>query len=103
EQLVELPFGLGIALPAGLGRLRLARPAPAPDADREQDSAPEDPAERQPPGEEVEALMRRRREDALPEVGHELVLDLLRAPALRDPSGDLRLDVLCRGRLRHVE
>src|SRR5579872_7284134 len=101
EQLVDPAVRLRIELLVVI--VGAAHPAPAPHADGEHTGAAEDAADRQPPREEIEALVRRRGEDPLPEVGDELVLDLLRAPALRDAAGDLRLDLLRGRRLRHVE
>src|SRR5579862_2473932 len=79
EQVVDAAVHLGIDRVLVVGRTVAA---PAPDAEREQPRAGEDAAEREPPREQVEALVRRRREDALPERGDELGLDLLRIPAL---------------------
>ena len=63
----------------------------------------EDPADRQHPGEQVEAVRRGRREHAAAVVRDHLVEDLLLAPALGDPPADLRLHLLRDGRRRLVE
>src|SRR5213078_1262294 len=59
------------------GRLAHAGPAPRPCAD--QDGRRRDPDDRQPPGQEPEAVVRRRGEDRVAVVRDEAVLDLLLA------------------------
>ena len=75
--------GAGRRPRASTARRRPSTTAPAIDA-----------ADRQHPGEQVEAVRRGRREDARPEVRDHLVEDLLLAPALRDPPADLGLHLL---------
>src|SRR6266542_2624318 len=77
--------------------------APAPHAERQSSRPGDDPSQRQPPREQVEALVRRCREDPCAEVLDELGLDPVGRPALRDALADLRLDPLRRLRVRLVE
>src|SRR5690349_3141757 len=80
QEIVETPLGLLVELGARrLVRLFLLTPsAPLPDPDREHDRATEHAGDRQPPREQIEALVRRRGQDPLAEVRDEFGLDLLR-------------------------
>ena len=71
----------------GRGRPRLAlRGSSARRGSRATSAPPTSADERQQPGEQVEALLRRRGEDLRPELGDELVLDLALRVACRDPA-----------------
>jgi hypothetical protein len=87
----------------GPDRRGLARASPPPGADTDRHGGRQDADHRQPPRNEPEALVRRRREDCIPILGDELVLDL----GLRVPGGDAvrdhALDLLCGRRARLVE
>src|SRR6202030_4079773 len=74
--------------PAPRGDSSARLPPPARAAGGEHERAAEDAGDRQPPREQVEALVRRRREDPLAVVRDELRLDLLRGRALGDPLRD---------------
>ena len=75
------------------------RPGPAPDAECEHERAERDAAEREPPREQVETLVRRCGEDAGAEARHELGADLVGALALVDLPLDEELR--CAGLLVH--
>ena len=85
--------------PSSGGRARLHRQTP----NATKQSAENDPSERQPPDEEIEALARRRRKDAGAEVLHELVLDLIPGGALVNSHLDVVLDAPRRRRVGLVE
>src|SRR5206468_5051932 len=63
----------------------------------------QDAADREPPGEQIEALTRRSSEDPRPEVGDERALDLRLRLAASDALTDLDANPLSRGRVRLVE
>src|SRR3954447_22304891 len=102
ELAVDEPVELGIELSAAGGRrLAAVRPPPRePADDRDRDDQPD---QRQQPGEQVEAVLRRRGEHLLAELRDERVLDLaLRLPG-RDLVRDEHLHVLGDGGVRLVE
>src|SRR4051812_4599163 len=95
---VELVVDPPLHLRAELGRLRRRRAGrrarPVARTESESDHAGRRTADREHPGEEIEAVPGRRREDTRPEVGDHLVDDLLLGPALRDPLPDLGFHLL---------
>src|SRR5205085_1133937 len=92
--LVELTLRLSVERRLVGWRLvvRPARAAPSPYAPGDEDRADDEPGDRQPPRQEVEALPGRRGKDARAEVLHEVGLDLAFGLALRDQDVDAVLD-----------
>src|SRR5258706_16453188 len=90
QQLVDalLCFRVGLRLVVGA-----ASPSPAPRAKADEHRADDDPAKRQPPHEEVEALTRWGRKDHGPPVSDQLGFDLLLRLAARNADGDERFDL----------
>ncbi len=72
-----------------------ANAAPVSRAEGERRTADRDAAEWQQPGEQVESTPGRSGKDRLPELCHELRLDLAPRVAGADPAADERLDPLC--------
>ena len=77
--------------------------APRADEETDRDRAAEERAERQQPGEETEAAVRRLGEHLGAELRDKRVLDLLLGVAGRDPNADERLHALGDGSVRLVE
>src|SRR5215208_5247297 len=107
ELLVDAPIELGVERRDGR-RLRhcvtnIARPGPAPRAERKPCRGDADAAQRKRPREQVEAVLARHAEDARAELVDELLLDLRLRRALRDAAPDLGLHLACDWCVRLVE
>src|SRR6266513_2654050 len=99
ELFVHAPIELWIDRPLPVGRLHGQGPrvppsaCPTPCGEAEDQGRHADPGQRQHPREQVETVLRRRRENRLTVLLDEKVLDL----ALRPPGGDLGLDLALDG------